>query len=162
MLVGVNGVGGAEVHDTGIAEAYASLMIDWKKLNPEVVSEFRANGGKVAQFGDLPVVILHTIGARSGSVREVPLIVIYEGEEMLLFGTAAGATRHPDWYFNLRANPRIEVELGRDRFMADVVELSEDDANAKIATQVASVPQFAAYVESAAPRTIPVFMISRV
>ena len=137
-------------------------MLDWKTLNQEVISEFRTNGGKVAQFGDLPVVILHTIGARSGKVREVPLIVIREGEEMLLFGTAAGASKHPDWYFNLRAHPRIEIELGTERFTADVIELPEPEARQKVEFQVGSVPQFAAYVESAAPRTIPVFSIARV
>ncbi len=136
-------------------------MIDWKTLNQDVVSEFRKNGGKVAQFGDLPVVILHTIGARSGKVREVPLIVIREGEEMLLFGTAAGASAHPDWYFNLRAHPRIEIEFGAERFAADVVELPEAEARKKVQFQEASVPQFAAYVKSAAPRTIPVFSITR-
>ena len=41
-------------------------MIDWKSLNREVIAEFRANGGRVARFGDNPVVILHTIGAQSG------------------------------------------------------------------------------------------------
>jgi deazaflavin-dependent oxidoreductase (nitroreductase family) len=137
-------------------------MIDWKKLNPAVVSEFRANGGKVAQFGDLPVVILHTIGARSGMVREVPLIVIYEDEQMLLFGTAAGASTHPDWYYNLRAQPRIEVELGQKCFTADVVELPEDEAQRHVDAQAESVPQFSDYVKSAAPRTIPVFSIIRV
>jgi deazaflavin-dependent oxidoreductase (nitroreductase family) len=137
-------------------------MIDWKKLNPAVVSEFRANGGKVAQFGDLPVVILHTIGARSGMVREVPLIVIYEDEQMLLFGTAAGASTHPDWYYNLRAQPRIEVELGQKCFTADVVELPEDEAQRHVDAQAESVPQFSDYVKSAAPRKIPVFSIIRV
>jgi deazaflavin-dependent oxidoreductase (nitroreductase family) len=136
--------------------------LDWKTLNQEVISEFRTNGGKVAQFSDLPVVILHTIGARSGKVREVPLIVIREGEEMLLYGTAAGASTHPDWYFNLRAHPRIEIELGTERFTADVIELPEPEARQKVEFQVESVPQFAAYVESAAPRTIPVFSIARV
>jgi deazaflavin-dependent oxidoreductase (nitroreductase family) len=137
-------------------------MIDWKTLNRDVVSEFRTNGGKVAQFGDLPVVILHTIGARSGERREVPLIVIREGEEMLLFGTAAGASAHPDWYFNLKAHPRIEIELGTECFTADVVELPDAEARKKVEFQSGSVPQFAAYVESAAPRTIPVFSIARV
>jgi deazaflavin-dependent oxidoreductase (nitroreductase family) len=137
-------------------------MIDWKTFNPEVIAEFRGNAGKVAQFGDLPVVILHTIGARSGQVREIPLIVIYDGEEMLLFGTAAGASSHPDWYFNLRAHPRIEVEFGIDRFTADVIQLGEDEARKKCEFQVSTVPQFAEYVKSAAPRTIPVFSIARV
>jgi deazaflavin-dependent oxidoreductase (nitroreductase family) len=136
-------------------------MIDWKTLNPQVIEEFRSNGGRVAQFGDLPVVILHTIGARSGRVREIPLVVIREGEEMLLFGTAAGASAHPAWYFNLRAQPRIEVELGSERFTAELVELPEAEASKKVETQAASIPQFAAYMESAAPRAIPVFSILR-
>ena len=85
-------------------------MFDWSTLNAEVIAEFRANGGRVARFGELPVVILHTIGAKSGRVREVPLIVVVDDDEMLLYGTKAGATTHPDWYFNLRAHPQITVE----------------------------------------------------
>lgn len=42
--------------------------MDWKTLNTQVIAEFRANKGKVAQFGDLPVVILHTIGAKTGGL----------------------------------------------------------------------------------------------
>ena len=50
-----------------------SDMNDWNKA---VIEEFRANGGKVAQFGDSPVVILHTIGAKSGELREIPLVAL--------------------------------------------------------------------------------------
>lgn len=137
-------------------------MIEWKKLNPPVIEEFRSSGGRVAQFGDLPVVILHTIGARSGQVREIPLILVRDGEDMLIYGTAAGASDDPDWVHNLRAHPRIEVELGKERFTADVVELPEADAREKVEGQVRTVPQFAGYVESAAPRAIPVFSIARI
>lgn len=136
-------------------------MFDWKALNAEVIAEFRANGGQVARFGELPVVILHTIGARSGRVREVPLIAVIDDDEMLLYGTKAGATRHPDWTFNLRANPQITVEYGTERFQANVVELPEADATRKLSSQAESVPQFAEYVASAAPRVIPVFSINR-
>ena len=136
-------------------------MFDWKPLNAEVVAEFRANDGKVARFGDLPVVILHTIGAKSGRVREVPLIVVIEGDEMLLYGTKAGATTHPDWYFNLRANPKIEVEFGTETFTANVVELPVVDAARKVRRQAEAVAQFAEYVASALPRVIPVFSIER-
>lgn len=137
-------------------------MIDWKTFNEEVIAEFRGNSGKVAQFGDLPVVILHTIGARSGEVREIPLIVIYDDEQMLLFGTAAGASSHPDWYYNLRAHPRIEVEFGTARFTADVTQLGHDEARKKCEFQANNTPQFADYLRSAAPRAIPVFSITRV
>jgi len=137
-------------------------MVDWNTLNPQVIDEFRANDGRVAMFGDKPVVILHTIGAKSGRVRETPLVVVPDGGEMLVFGTAAGAARQPDWYFNLRAHPRITVECGTERFTADVIQLPEADARRKVEAQARSVPQFAAYVASAAPREIPVFRIARV
>jgi deazaflavin-dependent oxidoreductase (nitroreductase family) len=137
-------------------------MPDWNTLNPDVIAEFRANGGKVAMFGELPVVILHTIGARSGEVREIPLILVFEGDEMLIFATAAGATRHPDWYFNLKAHPRITVEYGSERFSADVSELPAAAARQLIQQHASTTPQLAGYVASAAPRAIPVFSITRV
>jgi deazaflavin-dependent oxidoreductase (nitroreductase family) len=137
-------------------------MFDWKPLNAEVIAEFRANGGKVARFGDLPIVILHTIGAKSGQVREVPLIVVIDDGATLLYGTKAGATTHPDWYFNLRAHPQITVEYGSERFTANVVPLDEAEAAKKVRSQAESVPQFAEYVAAAAPRVIPVFSIERI
>ena len=90
------------------------------------------------------------------------MVVVLDGDDMLIFATAAGATRHPDWYFNLKANPQITVEYGTESFKADVVEVSGAEAEARVTKQAASTPQFAKYVESAAPRTIPVFSISRV
>jgi deazaflavin-dependent oxidoreductase (nitroreductase family) len=137
-------------------------VFDWKTFNPEVIAEFRANGGRVARLGDVPVVILHTRGARSGTVREVPLIVVHEGDETLLYATAAGSQKQPDWVFNLRAHPRILVETGQEEFMADVHELPEDEAAPRIAAQIRNVKQFADYAKSAAPRVIPIFRITRV
>lgn len=137
-------------------------MYDWSALNKEVIAEFRANAGKVARFGDNPVVVLHTVGAKSGSVREVPLIVVLDGDQKLIFGTSAGAAKHPDWYFNLRANPRVTVEYGTERFDAEVLELPEAEARQKRQDQASSVPQFAEYVSTAAPRVIPVFSIHRI
>ena len=136
-------------------------MLDWKTLNPEVIAEFRANRGKVARFGDLPIVILHTIGAKSGLIREVPLIAVPDGDALLLYGTAAGSKRDPDWVFNLRANPRISVEYGTERFTAEIVELPEAEARERVDAHARSNPQLAEYVKSAAPRRIPVFVIER-
>jgi deazaflavin-dependent oxidoreductase (nitroreductase family) len=136
-------------------------MFDWKTFNPEVVAEFRTNGGRVARFGGLPMVILHTIGAKSGRVREVPLIVVLDAAETLIFGTAAGSSTHPDWYFNLKANPRITVEFGDESYPADVLELRGAEAQAKRQVQASAAQQFVDYMEAAAPRTIPVFSIVR-
>jgi len=141
---------------------YPKDMMDWKTLNPEVIAEFRANAGRVARFGDLPVVILHTIGSKSGRTREVPLIVVLDGRRMLLFATSAGSSKHPDWYFNLRANPCITVEYGLETFTANVLELPEAERSKKVERQARTTPQFAAYLKSAAPRAIPVFSIERI
>jgi deazaflavin-dependent oxidoreductase (nitroreductase family) len=133
-------------------------MSDW---NQRIIAEFRANGGKAAQFGDAPLVILHTVGAKSGQVREIPLVALVEGAVLYVFASKAGAPTNPDWYFNLKANPTITVEYGTETFTADVVELPADEAAAKLKAQAALMPQFGAYVESAAPRMIPAFSITR-
>ena len=136
--------------------------MDWKALNSAVIAEFRDNGGKVAQFGDLPVVILHTIGAKTGRLLEVPLITVIENDgTMLLFGSNAGSDKHPVWLYNVRSHPRIKVELGAETFTAEIVELGEEERLRRIAIQSERTPQFADYVASAAPRQIPVFEIRR-
>jgi deazaflavin-dependent oxidoreductase (nitroreductase family) len=137
--------------------------MDWKTLNTAVIEEFRANKGKVAQFGDLPVVILHTIGAKTGRLLEVPLIVVPEDDgTMHLLGSNAGSKSHPVWIYNLRANPVITIEMGTEKFRARVVELAPPEAAARVAIQSERTPQFADYVTSAAPRLITVFSIERV
>jgi deazaflavin-dependent oxidoreductase (nitroreductase family) len=140
---------------------YGRLVRDWDTFNADVIAEFRSNGGEVARFGGLPVVIVHTIGARSGTVREVPLIPVFLDDQMLLFGTAAGSPAHPAWYFNLRAHPRVTVEYGTETYTADVALLPDADADRLVSRQAESAPQLAEYVASASPRVIPVFSINR-
>ncbi len=134
-------------------------MLSW---NEQVIAEFRANGGKVEQFGDMPLVILHTIGAKSGEVRLTPLVPFVDGEDLTVFGSAGGAPSHPAWVFNLRGTPRITVEYGTETFEADVVELPEDERASRLTTMGERYGNFAEYVESAAPRKIPAFSVTRV
>jgi deazaflavin-dependent oxidoreductase (nitroreductase family) len=140
--------------DPGIVIA----MSDW---NRQVIAEFRANSGKVAQFGDAPVVILHTIGAKSGELREIPLVALIDDDGMFVIASRGGSPNHPDWLFNLRANPDITVEHGADSFRAHITELPETQRAAKLNAQAALIPQFGEYVKSAAPRLIPVLQIHR-
>jgi deazaflavin-dependent oxidoreductase (nitroreductase family) len=137
-------------------------MLNWKKLNAEVIAEFRANQGKVARFGDLPLVILHTHGATSGQLREVPLLVVNSDDRMLLFGTAAGSPTHPSWVHDLRARPKIEMEMGVDRFEVEIVELPLDEAQRILDAQAVTSEILRGYQKSAAPRQVPVFVIERV
>lgn len=133
-------------------------MSDW---NTRVITEFRANGGKVAQFGDSPLVILHTIGAKSGAVREIPLVALLQPDRMVVFASAAGSPKHPDWYYNLLATPDITVEYQTESFQARVTELPAEEAAANLNAQAALMPQFGGYITSAAPRVIPAFSITR-
>jgi deazaflavin-dependent oxidoreductase (nitroreductase family) len=133
-------------------------MNDW---NAQIIAEFRANGGKAAQFGDAPRLILHTIGAKSGELRETPLVALVEGDDMYVFASKGGAPTTPDGYPNLKAHPEITVEYGTETFTATVTELPEAEGQAKLRAQGALMPQFLGYIASAAPRVIPAFHIAR-
>ncbi|HYN32542.1 MAG TPA: nitroreductase family deazaflavin-dependent oxidoreductase [Ilumatobacteraceae bacterium] len=133
-------------------------MNDW---NAQIIAEFRATGGKAAQFGDSPLVILHTTGAKSGELREIPLVAFIEGDDLYVFASAAGSPKHPDWYYNLKANPEITVEFGVDTFEVIASELPTDEADAKLMQQAELMPQFADYIPKAAPRIIPAFRLTR-
>lgn len=133
-------------------------MDDW---NAQIIAEFRANGGKVAQFGDRPLVILHTIGAKSAELREIPLVALVEGDDLYVFASKGGAPTNPDWYYNLKAHPEITIEFGTESFTATVTEMPEDDGQAKLRAQAELMPQFGEYITSAAPRVIPAFHIAR-
>ncbi len=136
-------------------------MSEMQSFNEKIIQEFRANQGRVAMFADYPMVILHTVGAKSGKTLLVPLVLTIKDAELLLFASFAGAKKHPGWVFNLRANPEIIVELGDEQFTARIVELNAQDAKATVQRQAGVSEQFAKYVESAAPREIPVFRIER-
>ena len=137
-------------------------MSDVNDWNTGVIAEFRANGGKVAQFGDAPLVILNTTGAKSGDRRDTPLVALIQPDGMYVFASKAGATTNPDWYHNIKANPEITVEYGSETFEARLTELPVEEGQQKLAEQAALMPQFGEYVTSAAPRLIPVFSIERV
>ena len=137
-------------------------MTDMKNFNEKIIEEFRANNGQVAMFADYPMIILHTIGRKSGKTFLVPLVLTIKDDEMLLFASFAGAKKHPAWVFNLRVNPEIIVELADESFAASVVELAEAEAKRTVQRQADVSEQFEKYVESAAPRDIPVFRIERV
>lgn len=130
-------------------------------FNQQVIAEFRANGGKVAAFGDAPMVILHTIGAQSGELREVPLVALDQEGDLFVFASKAGSTSNPDWYYNLKANPAIEVEYGVDVIHVTATEVDEITGQEMLKRQAVLMPAFGDYVEQAKPRVIPVFQLVR-
>jgi F420H(2)-dependent quinone reductase len=76
---------------------------------------YRLTGGKVGgQIGKLPVLLLTTIGRRSGRPRTQPLAYAQAGDGYAVIASKGGAPQHPLWYLNLRANPLAEVTVGRE------------------------------------------------
>src|SRR5487761_2027467 len=87
-------------------------MHEW---NAGIIAEFRANSGKVGgPFEGAPVLLLHTIGAKTGAERVNPTMYQRVGEEVAVFASKGGAPTNPDWYHNLVANPEVTVELGEE------------------------------------------------
>lgn len=129
---------------------------DW---NAKVITEFRENNGKVGgMFENMPMVLLHTTGAKSGAPRINPLAYRREGDTYVVFGSKGGAPTAPDWFYNLKANPKAAIEVGDEtkEVVARVAEGEERDRIWEAHKQ--EMPGFADY-EKATTRTIPVIIL---
>src|SRR5207244_2259084 len=85
-------------------------MSDW---NNKIVEEFRANEGKVGgPFEGAPVLLLHTVGARTGQERVNPMMYRQVDGGYAVFATKGGAPSNPDWYHNLLAHTKVTAEIG--------------------------------------------------
>ena len=134
---------------------------DW---NRRVIEEFRANGGKVAQFANIPLLLLHHTGAKSGKSYVNPLAYLPVGDGMAVFASKGGAPNNPDWYHNLVAHPDVEVELdGKPAFKAQARVATGEERDRLYREQAAKVPVFQEYEsKTRGARTIPVVVIERV
>ena len=87
--------------------------------NQEIIEEFRAGGGKVGGwFEERSLLLLHTTGARSGADWVNPLVYVTDGDRYVVAASKGGADTHPDWFFNVRANPDVSVEVGAETIKA--------------------------------------------
>ena len=143
-------------------EAAAAFRANERSWNSKVISEFRANRGEVAAPYDdpPPMLLLHTIGARSGKEHIVPMRGLPDGESLYVFASAHGNDRHPDWYYNLVANPDITIEKGTDTLTVRATVLRGAERDAIFARHAARFPIFAEYERKLA-RTIPVIRLDR-
>jgi deazaflavin-dependent oxidoreductase (nitroreductase family) len=128
-------------------------------FNDRIIAEFRANGGRVQNFGS-SLVLLHTVGAKSGEARISPVLGIADGDAWLVIASAGGSRRHPAWYFNLEAHPDVTVETPTG--MVDVHAAALDGAayDAAWAKFVARSPVFEQYAQRTDGRTMPILRLS--
>jgi deazaflavin-dependent oxidoreductase (nitroreductase family) len=134
---------------------------DW---NTKVIEEFRANGGKVGQFGTMPLLLLHHKGSKSGKAYVNPLAYLPVGSSMAIFASKGGGPSNPDWYHNLVANPDVQVEIGGQPAVAAKARVAQGEERERLyREQVSKVPVFGEYeTKTKDVRQIPVVVIEPV
>lgn len=135
---------------------------DQHGFNQKVIEEYRANGGKLSgQLANSHLLLLTTIGARSGMERTIPLGYGRDGERLIVVAANAGAPAHPDWYHNLLAHPTVTVELDGERFQARASVLTGEERERLVARQAEIVPWLAAQQQKT-ERQIPLVALVRI
>jgi deazaflavin-dependent oxidoreductase (nitroreductase family) len=132
--------------------------------NTSIITEFRANAGKVGgNFAGAPMIVVHTTGAKSGLERENPLTYLADDanpDRVYIFASKGGAPTSPDWYRNLKANPQVKAEIGTETFDAVAEEITGAQRDEIYAEQVRRYPGFGEY-EAKTTRVIPVVALTR-
>ena len=130
--------------------------------NSAIIEAFRANKGRVGgSLAGTTMILIHHIGAKSGIERVSPLACSPQGDgRFAIVASNGGSPTHPDWYYNLKANPLITVELGAETFTVLAEELHGAARAATWPTLVAEAPRLGDFQQRIV-RQIPVFMLTR-
>ena len=135
------------------------VRMDMRTKNREVIEQFRA-GGPIEGMHRERLVLLTTIGARSGSPHTTPMMFHREGDRLLVIASNAGAPRAPDWYHNLVAEPRVTVELADETYEAHALPATGTEYDRLWGVVTENYPFFADHKVKAG-RDIPVVVITR-
>lgn len=129
-------------------------------FNARIIEEFRGNEGRVGgPFEGGTLLLLHHVGARTGTPRINPLMYSRDGDRYVIFASKAGAPSHPGWYHNLMANPNTTIEVGTDTIDVVASEATGDERDRLYNAQAESSPQFAEY-QTKTDRVIPVVLLT--
>ena len=129
------------------------------------VEEYEASGGTRANTlldTGIPIIVMTTVGHRSGLTRKVPLMRVEHDGEYALIASKAGMPNHPHWYHNLRADPSVRIQDGPEPREYVARELDGDERDTWYQRGVDVYPDYADYAVTAAEagRVIPVFVAS--
>ncbi|MCH1866187.1 nitroreductase/quinone reductase family protein [Nocardioides sp. CFH 31398] len=132
-------------------------------FNSQVIAEFRQNDGTVTTAGfGRSLILVHHVGARSGTERVTPLVPVRDSEDTwLVAASKAGAPDNPAWYHNLLAHPDVTIETPDDGVVdVHVTELTGDDRDTAWRKFTDMSDGFRSY-EERTTRTIPVLALTR-
>jgi deazaflavin-dependent oxidoreductase (nitroreductase family) len=131
------------------------------EFNQQIIDEFHANEGRVGgMFEGMSLLLLHHTGAKSGTERVNPLAFLTDDGRYVVFASKGGAPTNPGWYWNLKANPDVIIEVGTDSIDATASEATGEQRERLFRAQADRFPQFDDYVQKAAGRKIPVMVLT--
>jgi len=136
---------------------YEPSTSDWARENAE---QYMASGGtEGTELKGRPVILLTTIGAKTGKVRKTPLTRVEHDGEYAVVASLGGAPKHPVWYHNIVAHPRVELQDGTDAKEYDAREVFGDEKAVWWERAIATWPDYAEY-QKQTDRQIPVFVLT--
>jgi deazaflavin-dependent oxidoreductase (nitroreductase family) len=135
----------------------------WEWVRDQVATYERTGGREANTLRDtgLPIVVVTTLGNKTGKVRKTPLMRVEHNGEYALVASMGGAPKNPVWYYNLKAHPDdVLLQDGEKPFEVTVRELSGDERVRWWERAVADYPPYAEYQQNT-ERLIPVFVAKR-
>ena len=136
---------------------YAPSTADWAREQAELYEQ--SGGTEGTTLRGLPVIVLTSIGARSGKLRKTALMRVEHAGEYAVVASLGGAPKHPVWYHNLKANPHVELQDGPEKRDYLAREVTGEEKAQWWARAVAAYPPYADY-QAKTTREIPVFVLT--
>ena len=129
-------------------------------MNDQIIEEFRANEGVVGGFfAGKPLLLLHNTGAKSGAARINPLVYGTEGDNFVIAASKGGADSHPDWFYNVQANPDVMVEVGTRKVSARAQVVPEGERRTALYLQLENILSNFTDYKHKTERVIPVIVL---
>jgi deazaflavin-dependent oxidoreductase (nitroreductase family) len=130
------------------------------EYNAKVIAEFRANEGRVGgSWEGTQLLLLHNTGAKSGVSRVNPVGYLPDKRRYLIFASNGGAPSNPDWYHNLKAQPKTRIEVGSETIDVVAEEATGEERERLFARGADRFPDLAKYARKA-DRVIPVIVLT--
>ncbi|MET0758765.1 MAG: nitroreductase family deazaflavin-dependent oxidoreductase [Mycobacterium sp.] len=136
---------------------YEPSTSDWARENAEKYME--SGGTEGTEMQGKPVILLTTIGAKSGKIRKTPLMRVEHDGEYAIVASLGGAPKNPVWYHNVKAHPRVELQDGTVTKDYEAREAVGDERATWWGRAVAAWPDYAEYQKNT-DRQIPVFVLT--
>jgi deazaflavin-dependent oxidoreductase (nitroreductase family) len=138
---------------------YEPSAASWARDQVELYE--RSGGTQGNDLRGKPVIILTSVGAKTGKIRKTPLMRVEHDGEYAVIASLGGAPTHPVWYYNLAANPHVELQDGAVKKDYQAREVSGTERDAWWERAVAAWPDYASY-QTKTTRKIPVFVLTPV